>query len=315
MTLHRNPIDPFIAHQGVVILDGGLATTLEAQGCRLDDDLWSAKILLDSPEKIQRVHSDFLMAGADCITTSTYQATFLGFQKHGLDQAESVELLRRSVNLAVEARDKFWAHPENRVARLQPLVAASIGPYGAFLADGSEYTGDYSIDDGELRAFHKKRWDVLADSPADILACETIPSQREALVLLELLRETPDRWAWMSFSCRDGTHLNDGSAITDVATRCDTQHNVAAVGVNCTSPQHILSLIREVEKATTKPVIVYPNSGESFDARHKTWDGRAIDWETEPVRWVKLGAACVGGCCRVGLEEIATLRQSLVRGN
>ena len=311
----ENPIDRFVSHQGVAILDGGLATTLEAQGCSLEDDLWSAKILLESPEIIRRVHIDFLTAGADCITTSTYQATIQGFQKRGMSRTEAIELLRQSVGLAVEARDQFWSDPANQTGRLRPFVGASVGPYGAFLADGSEYTGNYDIDDKELYLFHKERWDLLVESAADILACETIPSQREALVLLKLLRETPQRWAWLSFSCRDGSHLNDGSAIGEVAGHCDAQPNIAAVGINCTSPEFIPSLIQAVRKATTKPVIVYPNSGETFDARRKTWDGArpSIDWEAEPIEWVRLGAAGVGGCCRVGLEEVATIRRSLVR--
>jgi homocysteine S-methyltransferase len=138
----ENPIARFIAHQGVMVLDGGLATALEARGCDLDDDLWSAKVLLEAPDVIRQVHRDFLAAGADCIATTTYQATIPGFRKRGLTEREGVELLRQSVRLAVEARDEFWSEPGNHRGRLRPIVAASIGPYGAYLADGSEYTGE-----------------------------------------------------------------------------------------------------------------------------------------------------------------------------
>ncbi|MEE9534822.1 MAG: homocysteine S-methyltransferase, partial [Acidimicrobiia bacterium] len=187
----ENPIAGFVERQGIMMLDGGLATALEVRGYDLDDELWSAKVLLEAPDAIREVHLDFLAAGADCISTSTYQASLPGFRKRGLSDAKGVELLRRSVRLAVEARDAFWSEPSNRQGRLRPLVAASVGPYGAFLADGSEYTGRYDIDDDDLDAFHRSRWHVLADSQADLLACETIPSQREAGVLLQLLRETP----------------------------------------------------------------------------------------------------------------------------
>ncbi|NIM49271.1 MAG: homocysteine S-methyltransferase [Gemmatimonadales bacterium] len=297
-----------------MVLDGGLATALEARGFDLDDELWSAKILLDAPDAIRAVHLDFLAAGADCIATSTYQATLPGFHKRGLSDVEGVELFRLSVRLAVEARDAFWSEPGNRQGRLRPLVAASVGPYGAFLADGSEYTGRYGIGDGELHAFHRHRWHVLADSQADLLACETIPSRREAGVLLELLRETPGRWAWMSFSCRDGAHLSDGGPIIDVARACDAAPGVAAVGVNCTAPQFISSLIAEVRRGTEKPIIVYPNSGERYDAVHKSWVATqaVIDWEVATVEWYRLGAAAIGGCCRVGPEVISAMRRQLV---
>ncbi len=310
----NNPLDVFVEQQGVVVLDGGLATALEARGHDLDDELWSASTLLEEPDAIRQVHADFLEAGADCITTSTYQATLPGFRKRGLCDTEAVELLQRSVDIAVDARDTFWKQHGNRGGRLRPVVAASIGPYGAFLADGSEYTGRYAIDDDELYAFHRDRWRVLVESPADLLACETIPSRREAGVLLRLLRETPGRWAWLSFSCCDETHLSDGSLLADAARECDTESRVAAVGVNCTSPEFVSHLVTEVRKGTTKPIIAYPNSGEQYDAERKNWVGRrpAVDWDAACVEWSRLGATAIGGCCRVGPREIAVIRRCVV---
>ena len=238
-----NPVAEFVARQSFMVLDGGLATALEARGYDLNHDLWSAKLLLEEPGAIESVHLDFLIAGADCITTSTYQASVPGFRKQGLTDREGVELLERSVQLAVEARDEFWGTRSNRRGRLKPLVAASVGPYGAFLADGSEYTAIYGVNDADLYAFHGDRWQILADSDADLLACETIPSRREVGVLLRLLEETPGRWAWMSFTCGDGAHLIDGSRVVDMARACDAVRGVAAVGINCTSPEFVSSLI------------------------------------------------------------------------
>jgi len=309
-----NPIERFLALQPVMVLDGGLASTLETYGQDLDDDLWSARVLIDAPQAIRRVHRDFLMAGADCITTASYQASIEGFRRHGLSENRAEELLRLTVSLAVEARDEFWQDPANRVGRERPLVAASIGPYGAFLADGSEYTGAYEIDEGDLYAFHRDRWRILARSDTDLLACETVPSRVEAEVLCRLLRETPGRWAWLSFSCRDGEHLNDGSTMFEVAGACGAEARVAAVGINCTAPQHIASLVGEVRRATSKPVIVYPNSGEHWDAKHKVWGAApaTFDWEDGAAEWARRGARCVGGCCRIGPAMIATLRRRLV---
>lgn len=311
---NQNPILRFLRHQGVMVLDGGLATALEARGCDLDDDLWSAKILIEEPELIRQVHQDFLTAGADCITTSSYQATPAGFHQRGMNDAEGAELLALSVRLAVEARDLFWDDAGNRQGRQRPLVAASIGPYGAFLADGSEYTGDYGISGSELREFHRARWQILAESDADLLACETIPTDKEARVLLSLLRETPDRWAWLSFSCRDEKHLSDGGRLRDAVELCDGEAQVAAVGINCTAPEFIPALIDEARRGTEKPILVYPNSGELYDPVEKVWysSPSPVAWEEAPGDWVRLGCAGVGGCCRVGPERIAGLRRLLV---
>lgn len=309
----RNPITEFVERQGCFVIDGGLATTLEARGHRLDDELWSAHMLLDAPEEIRQVHADFLTAGADCIISSSYQASLLGFRNRGLSDAEGARLLRLSVQLAIEARDEFWRDRRHREHRSHPIVAASIGPYGAYLADGSEYTGRYGIGPPGLRRFHEKRWQILADTEAELLACETIPSRQEAMVLLQLLSETPSRWAWLSFSCRDGSHAHDGTALADLARACDTHPGVAAVGINCTAPEHISSLIAEARRTTTKPVIVYPNSGEHYHAATKRWRAgpTAVDWGFSAREWARRGAVGVGGCCRVGPEIIREMRRHL----
>jgi len=311
----NNPIVPFLEHQSVMVIDGGLATALEARGCDLDDELWSARVLLEAPDEIRRVHLEFLAAGADCLVTSTYQASFPGLCKRGLDEDKSVELLTLSVRLALEAREEFWSKEENRAGRMRALVAASVGPYGAFLADGSEYTGDYGISDDDLYEFHHSRWQVLAESDADLLACETIPSRAEVGVLLQLLEETPDRWAWLSFSCRDERHLCDGTSFVEVVRACDDHPRIAAVGVNCTSPRFISALITEASGATKKPIIVYPNSGERFIAHDHSWADAPdpIDWGEQALEWKGLGAACIGGCCRVGPREITTMRRQLLK--
>ena len=309
-----NPFERFQDQQGATILDGGLATSLEVLGYDLDHDLWSAKILLEDPDAIRRVHTDFLLAGADCITAGTYQASIPGFVAVGLTYDRALEILERAVNLAVEARDTFWSDIENRDQRLRPLVAASVGPYGAYRADGSEYTGAYSLSDDELLDFHEGRWRILAESAADLMACETIPSLQEAEVLLELLRRTPDRWAWMSFACRDGAHLSDGSPLAAAARICDTGIRVAAVGINCTRPEHISELVSVVRNATEKPIIVYPNAGGRYDAERKTWEGDAPrhDWPALVAEWRDLGASVIGGCCRVGPADISCIRNRLL---
>jgi homocysteine S-methyltransferase len=309
----ENPLLEIIGHQGYVVLDGGLATTLEARGHDLNDDLWSARVLLEEPDAIRRVHRDFLDAGADCIVTASYQASLEGFARRGLDAGEAATLMRTWVDLALAARRFFLADAHDSDARVHPLVAASVGPYGAYLADGSEYRGQYDLDDAELRAFHSDRWRILSDSPADLLACETIPSLRETSVLLSLHAETPGRWAWFSFSCRDGAHLHDGSPIADAVRLCTGVPQIAAVGINCTAPRYIPSLIAEARRVTDLPLIAYPNSGEKYDAATKTWrtDSNNPSWVESVPSWLDAGARGIGGCCRVGPREIARTRRLL----
>ena len=309
-----DPISPFLQQQGVLLLDGGLATELEARGCDLNDPLWSARVLLEDPDLIRQVHSDYLQAGADCIVGASYQATIQGFQERGLGAAEATRLLERSVELAVEARDGFWEEAANRTGRLRPLVGASVGPYGAYLADGSEYTGQYGLSTADLRAFHQSRWEILAESDADILACETIPSCEEAQVLLALLRETPGAYAWFSFTCRDGEHLSDGTPLVEMLAALDDEPRIVAVGMNCTSPKLAPDLIAVARGVTAKPIVAYPNSGETYDAAAKCWIGEtsAVDFGRSSERWRALGARLVGGCCRTGPGHIRAIRGRLV---
>ncbi len=263
---------------------------------------------------VSEVHMDYLAAGADCIATVTYQATFEGFRDRGLNPAEAEEAFHRAVRLAVEARDTFWARESNREGRLRPLVAGSIGPYGAYLADGSEYTGRYGLDEGALAEFHRRRWRLLANSDVDLVACETLPSVIEARALLALLAETTDVWAWMSFQCRDPAHLADGTPLRDAVEACDIAGRIAAVGVNCVPPQRVAPLMSIARTATSKPLMAYPNSGEAYDATTKTWKpaGEGSDPVQEAPKWRDSGANVLGGCCRTGPDTIARMRSRLL---
>ena len=305
-----NPIQPFLDRYGVLVLDGGLATQLEARGCDLNDELWSARLLLENPDLIWQVHADYLWAGADCITSASYQATIPAFMRRGLHESEAIDLLRLSVQLAVEARDAYWALQPDQEKRIRPLVAASIGPYAAYKADGSEYTGDYDLDEAGLLQFHHRRWLVLDAAGADLFACETIPSFAEARALARLLAETPDRFAWFSFACRDGQRISDGTPIAECAAFLNDFPQAAAVGINCTPPRFIPQLINAVQSVTDKPIIVYPNSGEKYDTAQKCWVGEAVPAEfgTFSREWRKQGAAMLGGCCRTTPAHIRQIR-------
>ncbi|MBS0611589.1 MAG: homocysteine S-methyltransferase [Proteobacteria bacterium] len=313
----NDPFKSFLDSAGVVVLDGGLATELARRGADLNDPLWSAKLLIEQPDLIRAVHLDYYRAGADVATTASYQATFEGLAARGFDAQAAANLLRKSVTLACEARNLFWADAANRAGRRRPLVAASIGPYGAMLADGSEYRGHYGLSESALMDFHRRRLAVLAQSGADVLACETLPCSIEARALTRLLQEFPDMPAWISFSCRDGRHVSEGQRIAECAAQLEPFGQVVAVGVNCTAPQHIESLLAELRGATGKPLMVYPNSGEQYDAVTKTWQGCAtpLEFAHEAKRWCAAGARLIGGCCRTTPDNVRALREALLQSH
>lgn len=312
MYTENHSLQQALAERPLFVLDGALATELERRGANLQDPLWSAKLLIEQPDMIRQVHLDYYLAGADVATTASYQATFEAFGRRGLSHDQAADLMRRSVALACEARDLFWSDPAHRVGRRRPLVAASVGPYGAMLADGSEYRGYQGVSLDALVAFHRPRLQVLAHAGADLLACETIPCLEEALALAQLLPEFPGVQAWISFSCRDGERNSQGEPLADCVAALDGVAQVAAVGVNCTAPEFIPSLVAIAHAHTTKPIVVYPNSGEHYDAVGKVWqgEGRAHDFAAQAMRWHARGARLIGGCCRTGPEDIRALKQA-----
>ncbi|MEW9897694.1 homocysteine S-methyltransferase [Chitinivorax sp. PXF-14] len=305
-----NPISAILARQPVLILDGALATELEKRGADLADPLWSARVLIEQPALIQQGHHDYFLAGADVATTASYQATFEGFARRGFDAVQSAVLMRRSVELAVAARDAFWAAHAGERGRAQPLVAASVGPYGAMLANGAEYRGQYGLSEDELMAFHRERIRVLLAAGADCLACETIPSRVEARAIARLLAsEFPGACAWLSFSCCDDAHICEGDEFAESVAELDAFPQIAAIGLNCTSPRHAAALLQAARPATSKPLLAYPNSGEQYDPASKQWSGTAEPetFAAAARTWQAAGATLIGGCCRTTPADICAI--------
>ena len=303
-----------LAKYPLLVLDGAFGTELARRGFDTNDALWSAKALFEKPELVEAVHRDYYEAGADVSTSASYQATVEGFEKKGFTREQAKELIVRSVRLVQQARDAFWQQKAKRAGRPQPLAAASVGPYGAYLADGSEYRGDYRASRAELSDFHAERLDILVAAEPDILACETLPLLDEALAILADLHLYPDMGAWISFSCKDEAHTCGGDAIADCARLLDKERQVTVIGVNCTAPQYVADLIRNIRAHTTKPVVVYPNTGETYDAVTKTWHGSPTPYRDFVRQWYEAGARLIGGCCRTTPDDIrgiAAFRASL----
>jgi homocysteine S-methyltransferase len=300
--------NPFDAFTGPIVVDGGLATELERRGADLRDPLWSAKVLLEEPDRILEVHRAYVAAGADVLIGASYQASFEGFAARGVDRPEATRLMQRSVELARQAAGE---------ADRPILVAASVGPYGAVGANGAEYTGDYGLGErraavAALRDFHGPRAEVLAAAGPDLLAAETIPSIDEAEALVPLLDEIGTH-AWVSFSCRDGAHLSDGTPLADAIDVVAASSAIIGLGVNCTPPTLLPSLLEIARSQTAIRLVAYPNRGATWDAVARTWTGDAVPDGFGPlaVALAASGATLIGGCCGTGPADIRDVRAAL----
>lgn len=285
-------------------IDGGLSGELEKRGHDLADKLWSARLLRDEPSAIAAVHQDYVNAGGRVIITSSYQASRQGFAATGMTNDQADDLMRLSITLAKEiaasAAEKVW-------------VAASVGPYGAVLGGGQEYVGNYGVAHDDLVKFHRERIEVLASANPDLFACETIPDLDEVRALLEVLADYPEIPAWITMSARDGESTCAGQGIGHLAELVKHSPNIVAIGINCTMPEHVTSLLTKLSNKSNLPLVVYPNAG-------RVWDGEAMCWigeghTTLPSKtigeWVKAGAKLIGGCCGLGPDAIAQLDRDL----
>jgi len=295
-----------------LLIDGGLSNVLEKQGCDLNHQLWSARLLETNSEAIIQAHYTYLKSGAQCITTSSYQASVPGFMAIGHDRDTAEALIFKSTQLAETAIKRFMASGFND---FKPLIAASIGPYGAYLADGSEYHGNYGVSDKKLREFHLDRIRILDRSNIDFFACETIPSFQEAKVLAEIINQT-NKSAWISFSCKDEHHINDGTKIEDCVSFFANHPKFFAIGVNCTPPKYISGLIKAIKsRSSNKKIVVYPNSGEVYNSESKTWLGLSDpnSFSMMAKEWIELGTDILGGCCRIGPDHIKSISHILIK--
>ncbi|MEU0449068.1 homocysteine S-methyltransferase [Streptomyces tendae] len=293
---------------GPLVLDGGLSNELEAAGHDLGDALWSARLLAEDPEALTRAHLAYFEAGAEVAITGTYQATFEGFARRGVGRERAAELLAVGVESAREAARRARAGRPGR--RL--WVAASAGPYGAMLADGSEYRGRYGLGAGELERFHRPRLEALAAARPDVLALETVPDTDEAAALLRAVRGLGVP-AWLSYTVA-GDRTRAGQPLEEAFALAADAAEVVAVGVNCCAPEDVPGAVETAARVTGKPVVAYPNSGETWDAGSRGWRGRS-SFAAERVRdWRDRGALLVGGCCRVGPQTIASIARTLSGG-
>jgi homocysteine S-methyltransferase len=300
----EEPFGRIIEQHGTVVLDGGLATELQRRGADLRDPLWSAKVLVEDPDAIRSVHAAYFEAGADVAISASYQATFEGLSGRGIDRNQAAALMRRSVELAREA------------AGSGRVVAASVGPYGAMLGNGAEYTGDYDKDEDQLVEFHVPRIEALAEAEPDVLAVETIPSFVEARALVRALERVREISAWVSFSCRDGRHICDGTPIGSAVEVVASAPGVVAVGVNCTSPLFVERLVETISDTTGKHIVCYPNRGSFWDPMRKTWTDPPRQDARPPLRplaWKEAGASLIVGCRGTTPDDTAAAARALGR--
>ena len=287
---------PGLLREPFTVVDGGLSTSLEELGHHPDGALWTAQLVIDRPEVIVAAHRRFVEAGADVVISSSYQASVDGFERAGLDRAAAVAALASTTELARRSGAEF--------------VAASIGPYGAYLADGSEYRGDYAASWADVRSFHRERLEILAGTGADVFAVETIPTVAEAEIVLDELRRVGSPPAWLTFTCADQRTTCGGEPIGDAIAAVQGAANLVAIGLNCTDPRHVTSLLVAARERTDLPFVVYPNHGRAWDAEAKCWIGDGDDHvATRAGEWVALGARLIGGCCGVGADGVHSLAE------
>ena len=326
MTQKQSSIAQIIDRNGIMIIDGSMSTALEHLGANLNSKLWTAKALQESPELVKQVHLDYFRAGADCGITCSYQATIPGLMANGCTQEEAEQLIARSVEIFLEAREEWWQEEGQEAGRVWPLCLAGIGPYGAYLADGSEYRGNYGVEDSVLDSFHRRRMEILHEAGADILLIETQPSLHEALLAAGIAEELGADY-WISFSCMDGRHICEGNRIRDCAKAFAKDHpHLRMIGVNCTRPACIVELIKELraglreaqeDGGTMIPIGVYPNSGEEYDPVTKTWHGTgdARSFGEYALDYMRAGADASGGCCTTvasHIRQVADARKTFL---
>ena len=301
----------------VMVIDGSMSTVLERLGADLNSSLWTARTLAERPELVRQVHTNYFKAGADCGITCSYQATIPGLMKCGYSEAEAEELIRRSVSIFLEARSKWWQSEGEAQGRPYPLCLGSAGPYGAYLADGSEYRGNYGVSEEELYKFHRRRAELLCEAGADLLLFETQPSLNEAMIEASIAEELGADY-WVSFSCKDSTHICEGDNIADCARALSEGHpHLRMIGVNCTKPEYIVGLINELKASTSLPIAVYPNSGEVYDPETKTWTHSGdVDFEGYALSYMRAGAKAVGGCCtttETHIQQVVEARKIFIQ--
>lgn len=310
----RQDLTTILAESQLLITDGAAGTHLESMGCDLNDDLWTAKILKDNPELIKKLHRDYFQAGSDFGVTVSYQATIEGYINKGLNREQAIDLIKTSATLVLEARDEWWEQEGKADNRRYPITAASIGPYGAYLADGSEYRGDYELSKEQLRQFHKERIEILWNQGVDLIAAETIPRLDEALVIAEIVQEL-NAQCWITFSAKNESQICNGQDIVECVQALEPFNGVVAVGLNCTAPQFIGALVEKINNETAKPIVVYGNLGNSYDADSKTWcehdKNGATSYLNYAQQWKSLGAKIIGGCCGTTPNEIKQIFSKL----
>ena len=281
----------------MIKLDGGLSTALESNGNKLTTSLWSGELIRSKPAEITKAYLDFINAGAQIVITSSYQLSYSGCSNRGWSDAETDQALISSTQLAKDAITQSGKSVK---------VAASVGPYGASLADGSEYKGNYRVSKSALKDFHARRLEILISTSPDYLALETMPDTFEVEVLLELLTDCPIPF-WLSYSCKEGNQTNAGQSFQSAVYLAS---NAMAVGINCTKPELITELLHSTK--SNKPFIVYPNSGRVWDAKNKVWTGSAAAGFSNKLvnEWIETGAEIIGGCCGIGAAQISEMSLS-----
>lgn len=281
-----------MSDERVLILDGGLSTALEESGYDVSGPMWTGELLLSNPDAITAAHRSFVEAGADILITGSYQISFEGGRSVGWSDDDVERALRNSTAAARLAANE------------DTIVAASIGPFGAHLNDGSEFRGNYGASARAIREFHDRRLDIVLDTEPDMLAIETMPDLDEVRIIMELVEsKSPEIDFWVSFTVREAGTLSGGATFADACAVVERESSAIAIGINCSPLSVITQTLVSVD--TDLPFVVYPNAGQSWDSESMSWAGKPeFATSVNVEEWVSAGARIVGGCCGYGPGHI-----------
>ncbi|UQS86266.1 homocysteine S-methyltransferase [Nicoliella spurrieriana] len=301
-------ISQWAQQQPTILIDCALSYGLEQRNIQLNNKLWTASALQSHPDIIKAIHKDYFNAGSNMTVTDTYQGSVPGFIDAGYTKEQAIELIQRSVKLAREAQAEVTV-PQTT------WVAGAIGPYGAFLADGSEYVGNYGISEAELIKFHQDRLQTLVEAGVDLLAFETIPDFTELKAIKQLLSQYPGIDAFVSCSIKDAHHISDGTDLLEVQALLETIPNVIAYGFNCNHPEFTvpgLTYLHDHQTNANQSLIVFPNSGAHYDPSTKEWSqATAFSFGKAAKEWQAAHAKWIGGCCEVSVQDERDMRDAL----
>ena len=284
----------------IKLLDGSMSFPMEQLGYNLKNKLWTGKALINNPDLIKDIHKGYIDAGADFISTSTYQISFDRLKNMGYQSEEIKKIFQKSVDIVKDAIEESKLKKEIK-------IVGSFGPYASYDPEASEYIGEYDSTDIEIKKFHLNNIRIIEETDLDIILYETIPCLREIKILSEALSHSTKE-IWISITCNEEMEFRDGSSFKDACEIISKIEKITTMGINCFSPLLVKKAIDLLKKYSNKKILIYPNSGEIYNPKERFWTGNNEFNNSMIKNWLSLYPDIIGGCCRIGYDDIKKMR-------